>query len=245
SAMEVYDEVMVPRLFGPWGEYMVDQLEIAPGETVLDVACGPGSVTRIAAERVGALGRVAGCDVSPAMLARARSKPAASESATITYLEAPADQLPAADAGFDVVICQQGLQFFADRPAAVAEMHRALGAGGRLGIAVWTEIDHSPPFRALASGVEEVAGRELANRYRGGPWGFPSGERLAVLLQDAGFDEVHVATHVLPVTFEDGPAQLAATLAATPLADAIDKLSAEQKHRLLHALAPSIADLPI
>ena len=245
SAMEVYDEVMVPRLFGPWGEYLVDQLEIAPGETVLDVACGPGSVTQIAAERVGALGRVTGCDVSPAMLALARAKPAVSEGATIAYLEAPADQLPVEDALFDVVICQQGLQFFSDRPAAVTEMHRALGASGRLGIAVWTEIDHSPPFRALAIGIEDVAGAELADRYRGGPWGFPSGEQLAVLLQDAGFDEVHVATHVLPVTFEDGPAQLAATLAATPVADEIDKLSSEQKQRLALAVARSIGDGPI
>jgi SAM-dependent methyltransferase len=210
--MQVYDELMVSRLFAPWGEYLVDQLEIAPGETVLDVACGPGSVTRIAAKRVGTGGRVTGCDVSPAMLALARAKPAASEGATIAYLEAPADQLPVEDAAFDVVVCQQGLQFFSDRPAAVAEMHRALGPSGRLGIAVWTDIDRSPPFRALAIGIEDVVGAELANRYRGGPWGFPSGEQLAFLLQEAGFDEVGVATHVLPVTFEDGPAQLAATL---------------------------------
>jgi SAM-dependent methyltransferase len=179
------------------------------------------------------------------MLAVARAKPAAREGAPITYLEAPAEKLPVADAVFDAVTCQQGLQFFPDRPAAVAEMHRALRPGGRLGIAVWTEIDHSPPCSALASGIEEVVGVELADRYRGGPWGFPSGQQLGVLLQDAGFNEVRVSTHVLPVAFEDGPAQLAATLAVTPLADEIDKLSFEQKQRLAQAVARSIGAGPI
>jgi ubiquinone/menaquinone biosynthesis C-methylase UbiE len=69
SAMETYDSVMVPRLFNPWGELLVERLGVGPGEAVLDVACGPGSVTRIVARRIGAAGRAVGCDLSAAMLA--------------------------------------------------------------------------------------------------------------------------------------------------------------------------------
>jgi ubiquinone/menaquinone biosynthesis C-methylase UbiE len=243
--MRVYDEVMVPRLFEPWGKLLLDQLELASGEAVLDVACGPGSVARSAAERVGPSGRVTGCDFSPAMLALAEAKPPVSGGAVIEYLEGPADRLDVEDAVFDVVTCQQGLQFFPDRPAALAEMHRALRRGGRLGVAVWTEIAGSPAFCALANGIEEVAGAKLANRFRGGPFGFPDGERLGALLDEAGFQAVRVSKHVLPVTFEDGAPQVVATLAATPLAAEMDQLSAEQQQRLVDSVARVLGDRPI
>src|SRR5450755_3095606 len=68
SAMSFYDEIMVPRMFDPWAELLLDQVSLLSGEAVLDVACGPGTVTRHAARRVGPTGRVTGCDLSPAML---------------------------------------------------------------------------------------------------------------------------------------------------------------------------------
>jgi SAM-dependent methyltransferase len=144
--VEIYDEVMVPRMFEPWAQLLVDRLEAAVGEAVLDVACGPGSVTRIVAARVGATGRVTGCDLSAPMLALARSKPAVPGHAAIDYHQAPADRLPVPDGSYDAVTCQQGLQFFSDRPAALREMRRALRQGGRVGIVVWTPIENSPPF---------------------------------------------------------------------------------------------------
>jgi ubiquinone/menaquinone biosynthesis C-methylase UbiE len=243
--MQLYDELMVPRLFGPWGRLLVDQLAIGPGEAVLDVACGPGAATRLAAERVGGAGRVTGCDLSGAMLAVARAKKPVRGGAAITYLEGPADQLPVEDGAFDVAICQQGLQFFPDRRAALGEMRRALRPGGRVGIAVWAEIDRSPAFWAVWKGVEEVVGAEPAARYRGGPFGFPDGELLGEELESAGFQDVRVPRHVLPVRFEEGPAQLLATLATTPLAADIAQLSAEQKQRLVGAVARRTGDGPV
>jgi ubiquinone/menaquinone biosynthesis C-methylase UbiE len=76
--MSVYERVTVPRLFARWAELLLDELALVAGEAVLDVACGPGSVTRRAAARVGPSGRVVGCDLSPAMLAIAGAKPAVS-----------------------------------------------------------------------------------------------------------------------------------------------------------------------
>ncbi|MGD0454937.1 MAG: class I SAM-dependent methyltransferase [Solirubrobacteraceae bacterium] len=245
SSMDVYESVMVPRMFAPWAALLLDELELAAGEAVLDVACGPGSVARMAAARVGASGRVIGCDLSPAMLAIAAAKPAVSGGGAIEYHEAPADRLPVDDGAFDVVTCQQGLQFLPDRPAALAEMRRALRSGGRLGIAVWAEIDRSPPFRALGDALEVVAGVDLAERFRGGPWGFPDGERLGALLEQAGFDEVRVSRRVLPLTFEGGAAQLLSTLAPTPVAPEIDRLSDEQQQLLVATVAHTMGDGPI
>ncbi|HEY2162011.1 MAG TPA: class I SAM-dependent methyltransferase [Solirubrobacteraceae bacterium] len=245
SAMEVYDEVFVPRVFEPWANLLADQLQVARDEQALDVACGPGSVARVLSERVGVGGRVTACDLSPAMLELANAKLRVFGGAEITYLEAPADDLPVEDATFDVVTCQQGLQFFPDRPTAIAEMHRALRPGGRVGVAVWTEIERSPTMAALADAVEQVAGAELAARYRLGPWGFPDPEQLGELLRQAGFQDVEVTKHVLPVRYELGAPQVASTLPASGIAEYIEKLQDEQKRQLVDSVTEITGSGPI
>src|SRR5258706_3480033 len=102
AAMNVYSEVMVPRIFEPWGRALLDEVALEPGEAVLDVACGPGTVTRLAAARSGPAGRVTGCDLSPAMLEIAVGRGPIENGAAIDYVEAPADRLPVRDVSFDV-----------------------------------------------------------------------------------------------------------------------------------------------
>ena len=240
SVMQIYEDVLVPRLFTPWARLLVDGLRLQPGETVLDVACGPGSVTRPAAIAVGPDGWVTGIDLSPAMLGIAQAKPTLSDAAPIEYREARAEQLPVAHADFDVVVCQQGLQFFSDRVAALTEMRRALRSGGRVGIAVWAEIEHAPPFTALADAVEEAAGDEVADRYRSGPWGLPTAGELRALLQASGFDDVRTTRHALPLSFECA-AQLASTLSFSAIAADLAALSAPRQERLVEALERRLA----
>jgi SAM-dependent methyltransferase len=246
SAMNIYAEVMVPRMFEPWGRELLGEIALEAGEAVLDVACGPGTVARLAAARSGPAGRVTGCDVSPAMLAIAESRGPVAGGAPVDYAETPADRLPVADESFDVATCQQGLQFFPDRLAALAEMRRALRPGGRIGIAVWKRIEECPPFAVLGEAIRTVAGDELADRYAGGPWGLPLADDLRTLLERAGFQGVRVEDRVLPVTFEGGPAQLAATLAAAGVASELEALSPRDKERLLDAITelsrPLMAD---
>lgn len=218
DAMRAYDDIMVPRIFSPWAEVLLDHVTPAEGESLLDLACGPGTVARIAAQRLGPLGRVTGCDLSHAMLEIARSKPRLANSAPIEYLECPADSLPIGDAMYDVVTCQQGVQFFGDRPAALRELRRALRSGGRLGIAVWCDLAQCPPFAALGAALGEVLGTEAAINYRRGPWGLPDGEELRELVEQAGFAEVTLTEHRRAVEFDEGPLQLIETLRASSLA---------------------------
>lgn len=237
AAMTVYADIMVPRIFQPWGRELLDELALDAGEAVLDVACGPGSVTRLAAARSGPTGRVTGCDLSPAMLAIAVGLGPVTGGAAIDYACAPADRLPVPDQSFDVVCCQQGLQFFPDRLAALTEMRRALRSGGRIGVVVWRHIDQCRPFAVLEAALRQTAGAAIADRYRGGPWGLPDPDDLRRLLGSAGFKDITVTSRVLPVTFEAGPAQLAATLAASGVASDVAAFSPQDKDRLFSAIA--------
>jgi SAM-dependent methyltransferase len=225
GAMSFYDEIMVPRLFEPWARLMLDKVNPESGQAVLDVACGTGTVSRLAAQRVGPHGRVTGCDLSPAMLDLARSKASIDESAPIEYLQRSAGELGVPDHSFDLVTCQQGLQFFPDRGLALDEMRRVLRPGGRLGISVWCAIEDCPPFLALANALEEVLGTEVADTYKGGPWGFSDSTALARLASDSGFADVEVHGYELPVVFEGGPSQLLLTLHAASAATNLALLS--------------------
>jgi ubiquinone/menaquinone biosynthesis C-methylase UbiE len=242
EAAQVYDDIMVPRLFQPWADLLLDQIGLQAGDVLLDVACGPGTVARQAATRLGPSGRVTGCDVSPAMLAMARSKPTADASAPIDYLECPADALSVPVAAHDVATCQQGLQFVGDRQSALREMHRALRPGGQLGIAVWCSIDQCPPFAALAAALAKVIGDQIAAAYRDGPWGLAHSD-LAAQVKRAGFTVVRASRHQLPVTFDGGPGQLLQTLTASAVAADIATLDDTRKRALAVAVEEAAAPL--
>src|SRR5215475_11915335 len=174
---ENYERYLVPSIFGPWAKDLVEIARLQPGERVLDIACGTGVVARTAALILGNSGRIIGLDVSRPMLAVARSA-AVAEGLSIEWQEGSAVKLPLIDAASDVVLCQQGLQFFPDRPAALREMHRVLRSHGRLVLSVWTDIDRSPGFAVLAEA--------LTHRI--------SAEELRSLVANANFRDVDIRT---------------------------------------------------
>ena len=127
AAASNYERYFVPALAAPLAIDLVDAASLTPGERVLDLACGTGVVARVAAERLGTA-TIAAADVNPAMIEVARSIEAGSP---IRWHQARAEALPFADAAFDTVLCQMGLQFFSDKLLALSEARRVLRAGGR------------------------------------------------------------------------------------------------------------------
>lgn len=240
SDMAAYEEILVPRVFNPFADVLLDAVGVAAGLDVLDVACGPGTVSRRAAERVGPSGRVTGCDQSPAMLEVAAAKPTLQDAAPITYRCCSADALDVPDDAFDLAFCQQGLQFFPDRVAALTEIRRALKPGGRAGVAVWCPLEESPAFDAMARGLDEVLGKEVGDAYRGGPFGLTDPEELTGLFADAGFTDVRIARHAVAVEFEGGPAQLASSLAVASIGPQVAALDPGGKAALVDAIAAAL-----
>lgn len=105
---------------------------LAPGEHVVDVGCGAGIDTLIAARMVGDVGRVVGIDMTSAMLARARARAVAAGATNVELREGYAESLPVEDAWADVVISNGVMNLFPDKLAGLQEMARVLRPGGRL-----------------------------------------------------------------------------------------------------------------
>jgi arsenite methyltransferase len=105
------------------------------GERVLDLGSGAGTDSLIAAQMVGATGRVTGIDMTPAMLSKACSAAAAMGMANVEFVEAEAEHLPFEDGRFDVVISNGVIDLIPDKEAVFSELHRVLAPGGRIQIA--------------------------------------------------------------------------------------------------------------
>src|SRR6266851_5340047 len=99
DAAELYEAVLVPIVFKPWGADLVELADLRHGERVLDVACGTGIVVRLAAQQVGMAGEVTGLDLNAGMLRVARSRPAP-PGAPMTWVEGSALAMPLPDASF-------------------------------------------------------------------------------------------------------------------------------------------------
>jgi SAM-dependent methyltransferase len=158
NAAENYERFFVPAIGEPFARDMIEAAALQPGERVLDVACGTGIVTRLAAERVAPNGIIAGLDVNPAMLAVARTLVTSSRT-PVRWYETSAEAMPLPDAAFDVVLCQLGLMFMADKGAALREMRRVLAPGGRALISVPVPTAF---FTALDEAIERHIGRLMA-----------------------------------------------------------------------------------
>lgn len=188
SPAEAYDRYLGPALFVPCARLLLREAAPQPGETAVDVACGTGIATRELAPLLGGGGAVTGVDFSPAMLAVARSQPAAG--AALDWREGSADDLPIADRSADLVLCQQGFQFFPDRQAAAREMRRVLKSGGRAAIAVWRSLDYHDVFRALFEAEAEHLGVPLDNLAV--PFSCGDPDALRDVLAEAGFRGVRI-----------------------------------------------------
>jgi len=108
--------------------------EIRAGERVVDVGCGAGIDSLIAARMVGPTGYVIGVDMTPSMLAKARRSAAEANLSNVEFLEGYGESLPVPDNWADVVISNGVLNLMPDKAAALKEMARVLKPGGRLQI---------------------------------------------------------------------------------------------------------------
>jgi ubiquinone/menaquinone biosynthesis C-methylase UbiE len=228
EAAERYECCAARYILGPWAPMLVDAGGVAAGEHVLDIACGTGVVTRIAAECAGPGGRVVGVDLNPGMILVARSLPPPT-GAPIEWLERSALDLRLADASFDVVLCQQGLQFFPDKLLALREMRRVLDHGGRLALSVWNGV--GAYHEAVGAALARFISTETAISFRASRQ-VPTKEDLHRLATQAGFCDVEVNVHRIDTHLPRLGEFTLNHLAGTPVADSLASATAEAREKI-------------
>jgi ubiquinone/menaquinone biosynthesis C-methylase UbiE len=193
NAPQLYERETVHTLGRPLAERMFAHVSLHTGDRVLDMACGTGIVTRVAIQRYGDLGHVVGVDLNAGMLDVARAHTPATH-VPIEWRQGDVCALPFPDGSFEVVLCQQGLQFVPNLLVALREMRRVLVPGGRLAFTVFSEIPayYAALADALARHVSADAATSCLSRYT-----LREATTLRQLVEDAGFGAIEM--HVLEV----------------------------------------------
>lgn len=236
-AAEIYEAQKVPAIFKPLAEETVARVRIRDSDRVLDVACGTGIVSRLIAVKVPGVARMAGVDLNPGMLQVAR-KLSDEAGLGLEWYQHDVSALPFQAREFTVCFCQQGLQYFPDKPAALGEIHRVLAPEGRLILSVWSEI--SPLFEAMSEALAIHVGDAAAHRAVA-PFAFRDRRVIEQLLKNAGFALDPVQT--ITVERKIGPAEesLPREMAGSPVAEDLEGLEPERLDRIVSDMSASLA----
>jgi ubiquinone/menaquinone biosynthesis C-methylase UbiE len=239
SAPELFQRYLVPAITSKWAEDLVRRAQLRTGELVLDIACGTGVVARLAATKV-TPGQVTGLDLNAGMLAVARSLP--NDGAPIDWTEGSALDMPFLSGHFDVVLCQQGLQFFPDQAGALRELHRVLREGGRAALSVYSPIERTPGANVFVQALDQVMGPE-ASRIKRGEHSFANPGQLESLLRDAGFGAVVVSTVQQTIVFPSVLDYVRFQLVATPMTMLLRDKTEPERQAIISSVASTTATL--
>jgi SAM-dependent methyltransferase len=208
---------------------LVERVAVQPGDRVLELAAGPGSLGALWSSLVGPTGRVVLSDIAPGMVEFARTRNEGLGNVETALIDAAAIDAP--DATFDVVACRMGLMFSSDPAGALGEIHRALRPGGRLGALTWGGIEHNPWMTCV--GMSAMMNGIVAGGPPTGPgdiFSLADPDNLERLTTAAGFADVSVTAVGVTFTAEtiDGHLDRVASLAG-PLAVALQTATPEQR----------------
>ena len=198
------------KIMEPWTDDLILVARCRDGDRVLDVACGTGIVANRIGLVTGKLCSVTGIDLNEGMLNVAR------RNSQIEWHQGNATDLPFESGSFEVVLCQQGLQFFSDRAAAMREMARVLSPGGRLALNVWGALERQPFQAAIIGGVGVFLGPEAKAAFGMG-FSLHTADELRSLARNAGLQNIHVRFEHRTLRYPDPAGLVALQMGATPV----------------------------
>ena len=186
---ENYDRYLGPVLFEGYARDLARRVPVREGMRLLEVACGTGILTRHLRARLPSSARFVATDLNPPMLDHARLK--LKDVAGIEWQPADACVLPFEDASFDVLVCQFGLMFVPDKPAALREARRALVRGGTLLLSVWDSLEENTFAQRAHRTIASFFPDNPPTFYET-PFSLHRTDELARMIEDAGFGDVRV-----------------------------------------------------
>ena len=213
-----------------------------PGQTFLELACGPGELGFAVAERVGGEGRVVATDFSPEMLDVARRGGEARGLRNVEYRVADAEHLELDDGSVDGVVCRWGFMLLADPAAAFAEARRVLRAGGPLVFSVWAGPDRNPWASVPAATLVERGVVPPPERGLPGLFALADPDRIRSLVTAAGFDAPQLEQIDFAFRYADADVLWHTMLQLSgPFSRAIKELDAAERHATRAAIEESLA----
>jgi SAM-dependent methyltransferase len=232
-----YERVIV-KLTLPHAERAIDRLGLRPGERIIDVACGPGTASFVAAERDAS---VMATDYAPDMIARLREAISSRGVSGIKAAVMDGQALEIPDGSFDAAICVFGLMFFPDQDAGFKELHRVLRPGGRAAVVTW-----SPPERNPGLTVQREAALAAVPDFPTPPgpplvFSLSDSADLERRMREAGFENVSVVPSPDEWVFES-PEDEWALLGASPVFDSVKAIAGDRLDAVHEELVRRVAE---
>jgi enediyne biosynthesis protein CalE5 len=225
----------------PLTEVMLARSTPQPGDRVLELACGPGGAGLAAALLVGPYGEVVLSDVAAEMTAIAASRAAARGLGNVRTATLDLERIDDPDAGYDVVLCREGLMFAVEPDRAVAEIYRVLRPGGRAAISVWGPRADNPWLSVVFDTVSLQIGSPVPPPGVPGPFSLADADRLDILLTTAGFTDIVVEKIAVPLRAFSFDAWWERTSALTgPLSAILTSLPPETQAAVTEQLRSSV-----
>jgi SAM-dependent methyltransferase len=202
-------DATVAAWMAPATEAMLSMAGVAAGARVLDLACGAGSQTLQAAQRVGAQGHVVASDIADTMLHHVRENARAAGLSHVSTLAGAAEDLDVAAESFDAIICRFGLMLFAAPARALAVVRRALRPGGKVAVVVFTTPAANPLMARPMQLLLSYAGKTPPAPGQPGIFALGAPDVLARLLRDSGFVGVERRPVAVPLRMPSAAQALA------------------------------------
>jgi SAM-dependent methyltransferase len=204
---------MWAEVAGGWGEYaehvdqrsaqltrtMLECATLAPGDRVLELACGAGGAGLQAAVRVAPHGHVVLSDVAAEMTAIASARAQALRLSNVSTRVLDLERIDEPDSSYDVVLCREGLMLVPEPARAAREILRVLRPGGRVALAVWGARERNPWLSVMFDTVSAELGCPVPPTGIPGPFALEDAGELASLLAHAGLSDVDVRELPVPL----------------------------------------------
>lgn len=228
-----YEKYIVPAYTDTWAREIVKRACLQEGEKILDVACGTGLVARTAADAQENASMIAGIDVNEEMLKKAKEL-----TRGINLHHCNVTDMPFPDNYFDVILCQQGLQYFPDQNFALKEMKRVLAENGRIIISVWRPLKYSPFYESLFNALEKYVNKISASMLA---LAFTLGDlkKLKVLFDDAGFKRTHIDIVIKQMRYSPFEDFVMGGIKASPFFKDIMEMDESQRNKMLQYIYKS------
>jgi len=206
----------------PVSAWLVDAINPQPGQTVLELAAGPGITGFLAAELITPGGRLISSDFAEPMLEVARQRATQLGLDNVEFRVVDAESIDLDTASVDAVLCRWGYMLMADPAAALSETRRVLRPGGRVALAAWDAAETNPWATATMPSLLKRKLMPVPDPKDPGMFAFAGPGKLEGLLGDAGFLDVEVGTVDVEMVYDDVGDYLAITTdCSRPFADAM------------------------